>query len=221
MTSSSHGGTVSREPSWLAEVHRQLPQRRRCIVDCVRERWSVLPGHGSVLPGHTVLRSSCEVGRSQLATGSNCVGVIIFFATGRIVSTIPVASGAWFFPLFIIVSAVLIGLGLCRCDLDPSADAPKRRRQLSLNRSCHTLRHADGQEIDVGQRRFRCRVRNRTVQIQRADAQLSDCCERPRPLARTVPAPARDERRSRSSRTGQPFDHVTHRRTFYSTIVGQ
>lgn len=72
MTSSSHGGTVSREPSWLAEVHRQLPQRLRCIVDCVRERWSVLPGHASVLPGHTVLRSSCEVGRSQLATGSNC-----------------------------------------------------------------------------------------------------------------------------------------------------
>jgi hypothetical protein len=72
MTSSSHGGTVSREPSWLTEVHRQLPQRRRYIVDCVRERWSVLPGHGSLLPGHTVLRSSCEVGRSQLATGSNC-----------------------------------------------------------------------------------------------------------------------------------------------------
>jgi hypothetical protein len=178
----------------------------------------VTPLYFRVLRSYRRAVKSVEVNWRRAATA---VGVIIFFATGRIVSTIPVASGAWFFPLFIIVSAVLIGLGLCRCDLDPSADAPKRRRQLSLNRSCHTLRHADGQEIDVGQRRFRCRVRNRTVQIQRADAQLSDCCERPRPLARTVPAPARDERRSRSSRTGQPFDHVTHRRTFYSTIVGQ
>ncbi len=48
-----------------------------------------------------------EVNWRRAATA---IGVVAFFATGRIVRAIPVAGGAWFIPLFLTVSAVLIGI---------------------------------------------------------------------------------------------------------------